>query len=276
MPVPALAREPLDADQEWAFYAIGLRIGRNYTGAGLREAELERVKAGMTDQVLGREIRVNDRALVPRIDRFLSQRELGEEAEQEVALLYAIGVRMGRAFWGLGLSESEFQIVKAGMTDQVLDRGPSVDHRSLQKQIAELHQQRRAGVLAAEKAASAAFLERAAAADGTARTPSGLLFTQLRPGTGPFPEPDDIVTIHYHGRLRDGTVFASSVEEGVPEQFRLKDGMPCWSEGIRRIRIGGKARIWCPAETTHGDRETKYVPAGAALGYEIELLSARR
>ena len=126
--------------------------------------------------------------------------------------------------------------------------------------------------LAAEKAAAAEFADQIAAQPGAERSVSGLIFVPITEGTGESPDARDTVTVHYHGTLRDGTVFDSSVERDAPASFPLSGVIPCWTEGVQKIRVGGKARLLCPAEIAYGDEGRPGIPGGAALLFEVELL----
>jgi FKBP-type peptidyl-prolyl cis-trans isomerase len=82
--------------------------------------------------------------------------------------------------------------------------------------------------------ASESFLAKAAAEPGAQKLESGLVYLEVTPGTGASPGANDTVKVHYHGTLRDGTVFDSSVERGTPAEFPLDRVIPCWSEACRR------------------------------------------
>jgi FKBP-type peptidyl-prolyl cis-trans isomerase FkpA len=100
-----------------------------------------------------------------------------------------------------------------------------------------------------------------------------MVFVALREGTGGAPAPGDRVRIHYHGRLRDGNVFDSSVERGASVQVPVAGALACWREGLLRMRVGGKSRLFCPASLAYGSAgDPPRVAGGAAVSYEIELL----
>jgi FKBP-type peptidyl-prolyl cis-trans isomerase FkpA/FKBP-type peptidyl-prolyl cis-trans isomerase FklB len=81
------------------------------------------------------------------------------------------------------------------------------------------------------------------------------------------------VKVHYHGTLRDGSVFDSSRERGVPAQFPLDRVIPCWTEGLQRMKVGGRSKLVCPASIAYGDRGAPpRIAPGAALAFEVELL----
>lgn len=107
-------------------------------------------------------------------------------------------------------------------------------------------------------------------------TQSGLQFTEVRAGDGPSPGATDTVVVHYHGTFPDGSVFDSSVERGEPATFPLNRVIPCWTEGVQRIQVGGKARLVCPPEIAYGARGAPpRIPPNATLTFEVELLEIR-
>ena len=91
-------------------------------------------------------------------------------------------------------------------------------------------------------------------------------------GTGLQPKPTDTVEVHYHGTLEDGTVFDSSVQRGEPAKFPLTRVIPCWTQGIPQMKVGGKAVLTCPPEMAYGPRGTGRIPPNATLTFEVELL----
>ena len=117
--------------------------------------------------------------------------------------------------------------------------------------------------------ASKAYLEKAAAEPGAIRTPSGLIYRELRAGTGTSPIATDTVKVNYKGTLVDGKKFDSS--DGV--KFPLNGVIPCWTEGVQKMKVGGKAELVCPASIAYGERgQPPDIPGGATLIFEIELL----
>lgn len=127
------------------------------------------------------------------------------------------------------------------------------------------------------KPEGAAFLDKAAAEPGAVRTPSGLVYRELRPGNGPSPTAADVVTVQYRGTLTDGTEFDSSYKRGQPAQFPLGQVIPCWTEGVQKMKVGGKAQLVCPSEIAYGERGSPpVIPGGATLVFEIELLGIGR
>jgi hypothetical protein len=121
--------------------------------------------------------------------------------------------------------------------------------------------------------ASQAFLDQAASEPGAVRTSSGLIYRELTPGSGPSPQPTDIVKVHYRGTLVDGTEFDSSYKRNEPAEFPLNRVIPCWTEGVQRMKVGGKSRLVCPSKIAYGDRgRPPVIPGGATLVFDVELI----
>ena len=116
-------------------------------------------------------------------------------------------------------------------------------------------------------------LARAAAEKGATVTASGLIFLSLRNGTGATPKAIDTVKVHYRGTLTDGKEFDSSYSRGQPASFPLDHVIKCWTEGLQRMQVGGKARLTCPAAIAYGERGAGgVIPPNAVLQFEVELL----
>ena len=123
-------------------------------------------------------------------------------------------------------------------------------------------------------AVSVAFLACEGGTTGANETPSGLIITHLVEGTGPSPTATDVVQVHYHGTFEDGSVFDSSVERGQPARFPLNRVIPCWTEGVAMMKVGGKATLVCPPEIAYGPRGAPpRIPPNATLNFEVELLA---
>jgi FKBP-type peptidyl-prolyl cis-trans isomerase len=190
----------------------------------------------------------------------------------EQKTLYALGVALGGNIQPFSLTEQELVTVKAGFDDGVLGNEPQVDMQTYGPLIQVLANERAAAAAAIEKDASAAFLAEMAAENGAERTASGLVFIPVTNGTGASPTETDTVSVHYHGTLRDGTVFDSSVDRGEPVSFALNGVIPCWTEGVQKMQVGGKAKLVCPSDTAYGDGGQGSIPGGATLVFEVELL----
>jgi len=186
--------------------------------------------------------------------------------------IYSIGLSIAQNLKPFNLSDAEVELVKAGISDGLADAG-KVDMMEFRSRIQQLGQQRAAEVAAAESKAAEPFLEKMAKEKGAAKSDSGLVYITVKEGTGESPKATDTVKVHYHGTLRDGTVFDSSVERGDPATFPLNRVIACWTEGVQKMKVGGKAKLVCPASIAYGDRGAPpKIKPGAALVFEVELL----
>ena len=119
----------------------------------------------------------------------------------------------------------------------------------------------------------AKFLADNAKKEGVTTTASGLQYEVLKKADGPKPAATDTVTVHYTGTLLSGKVFDSSVQRGQPVEFALNQVIPCWTEGVSKMREGGKAKLICPPEIAYGSRGAgSAVPPNATITFEVELL----
>jgi FKBP-type peptidyl-prolyl cis-trans isomerase FkpA len=122
-----------------------------------------------------------------------------------------------------------------------------------------------------------AALDKAAAEKDAVKTPSGMVFRSLKDGTGPSPKETDIVRVHYRGTFPDGKEFDSSIARGQPAEFPLNRVIRCWTEGVQKMKVGGKAKLTCPASVAYGERGTPGgpIPPNATLVFEVELLGIK-
>ena len=112
---------------------------------------------------------------------------------------------------------------------------------------------------------------------GAVVTDSGLVYVPLRDGTGASPAETDTVKVHYKGTLPDGKEFDSSYKRGQPAEFPLNRVIKCWTEGVQRMKVGGKAKLVCPSAIAYGEQGVRgLIPPNSTLLFEIELLGIRR
>lgn len=109
---------------------------------------------------------------------------------------------------------------------------------------------------------------------GATVSASGLVYRVLKEGSGASPKASDTVKVHYRGSFPDGREFDSSYKRNEPTQFPLNQVIPCWTEGVQKMKVGGKARLTCPPAIAYGARGAGgVIPPNATLHFEIELLA---
>jgi FKBP-type peptidyl-prolyl cis-trans isomerase FkpA len=113
----------------------------------------------------------------------------------------------------------------------------------------------------------------AATEPGAVVTSSGLVFRSLTDGDGASPGATDTVKVHYRGSFLDGREFDSSYQRGTPAEFALNRVIKCWTEGVQRMKVGGKAKLTCPASIAYGERGAgAVIPPNSTLQFEVQLL----
>jgi len=157
---------------------------------------------------------------------------------------------MARQLGEFDLSPAEMEIVKRALSDAAAGK-PALVLDEWGPKIQSLAQARSARVAQREKANAAAFMAKASAESGAMKEPSGLI---------------------YRGTFTNGTEFDSSYKRNQPAQFPLNGVIKCWTEGVQKMKVGGKARLVCPSDIAYGDQGRGEIPGGATLVFEIELL----
>jgi FKBP-type peptidyl-prolyl cis-trans isomerase len=187
--------------------------------------------------------------------------------------LYALGMIISRNLQPFALSAKEVEMVQAGLTDGAQDKATLKDLETYAPKVQELQKSRMTAAAENEKAAGVAYLAKAAAESGATKTASGLVLKTLTPGTGASPTAQDQVKVHYEGKLVNGKVFDSSLERKEPITFPLTGVIPCWTEAVQMMKVGGKVQIVCPSALAYGDAgRPPQIPGGATLVFQVELL----
>jgi FKBP-type peptidyl-prolyl cis-trans isomerase FkpA len=192
---------------------------------------------------------------------------------------YAVGVVLGKqASASFSLTPNELEYIRKGMADAVSGAKPAVDMETYGPRIQQLAQTRHA--VQAEKALAVGkeFADKAAKEPGAVKTESGLIYLSLREGTGASPSASDVVRVNYRGMLPDGKEFDSSYARNEPAEFTLNGVIKCWTEGLQKMKVGGKAKLTCPANLAYGEAGTPGgpIPGNATLSFEVELLNVTK
>ncbi len=186
--------------------------------------------------------------------------------------VYAVGLAIQKSLETFSFTPAELELVISGIRDGAANKG-EVKLEEKQNAIQQLALARRAEAGKALAAKGNEYLEKAAKEPGAEKTASGLVYIKVQEGNGKSPTAADQVKVNYKGKLVDGTVFDASEKHGGPATFPLGGVIPCWTEGVAKMKVGGKARLVCPAAIAYGDRGAPgAIPPGATLDFEVELL----
>ena len=162
------------------------------------------------------------------------------------------------------------------MADAAAGKTLAAEPEAYKQNINALAQTRMQAAAQKQKELAKPYLENAAKESGAEKLPSGLIYQQIKAGTGAKPKATDIVKVNYTGSFIDGKIFDSSVQRGQPVEFPLDKVIPCWTEGITKMKVGGKAKLVCPSDIAYGDQgRPPIISGGATLVFEVELLEAK-
>ena len=193
---------------------------------------------------------------------------------EEQKTIYTLGTIIGKQLSVFDLAPDEVALVMKGLNDSATGAKLAVDGDVYGPKVQELANMRRALVASKQVAAGKAFVEKAAAEPGAVKSASGLVYISVKDGSGASPTPSDIVKANYRGTLADGTEFDSSYKRGQPIDFPLTGVIKCWTEGLQKMKVGGKARLICPPEIAYGDQGAAgAIPPNATLNFDVELLA---
>ncbi|MDR1123606.1 MAG: FKBP-type peptidyl-prolyl cis-trans isomerase [Elusimicrobiota bacterium] len=190
-------------------------------------------------------------------------------------LLYSLGYLMGENIKKqliLDRGEEDSKAISQGMRDAMLDRKPQTDLETYKPLIAKRYEDDAAKRLAERKIEQDKALQEIKKEKKIKALPDGALLRTVKEGKGATPKPTSMVKVHYEGTLLDGTVFDSSIKRNAPASFPLNGVIPCWTEGLQKMRAGGKAKLYCPPNTAYGDAQAGLIPPGSLLIFDVELL----
>jgi FKBP-type peptidyl-prolyl cis-trans isomerase len=198
-------------------------------------------------------------------------------AANDTQTFYSVGLAIAKSLEVFTLSPPELEQVMKGIRDGASGKVKPELNKEQQAAVNELARGRMAKVQEKESAkakeAAPAYLTKMGGQKGATKTASGAIVIPTKEGTGAAPAPTDTVKVHYTGKLMDGVVFDSSVQRGEPAEFPLNGVIKCWTEGLQKMKVGGKATIVCPSEIAYGAQgRPPQIPGNAVLTFEVELL----
>lgn len=195
---------------------------------------------------------------------------LADSTEQ---VSYCFGVVLGHNFKNTGLDSLDMEVFLSAMQDVIDDKQLKVSPKEAE---ATMHRYMQATMMkrsAIAKSQSEKFLLENKSKDGVKTTASGLQYKVISEGTGKSPTTADRVTVHYTGKLTDGTVFDSSVQRGQPATFRVNQVIPGWTEALQMMQEGDKWTLFIPYSLGYGERGSPpQIPPFSTLIFEVELM----
>lgn len=192
---------------------------------------------------------------------------VGNFASQTLKQQEELGVALDRELVKSGLMDALADQVK--MNDEEMGSALRVHEQKMNTVVQEKTKKKREKTLNS----GTTYLEENAKKEGVSVTESGLQYEVIKQGEGPKPVAADTVTVHYTGKLTDGTVFDSSKQRGQPATFPLANVIKGWTEGVALMPVGSEYRLTIPAELAYGDQEVGTIPAGSVLVFDVELIS---
>lgn len=203
-------------------------------------------------------------------------------ASEDAKAAYSVGFLSGKSH-SQHLEKLDVEAYVAGFRDAYARKDPKLSEDEMKVTLEafrnrlQLEATEKANRAANEnKAKSAAFLAANSKKAGVTTTASGLQYEVLTQGNGPTPKASDMVKVHYHGTLADGSVFDSSVQRGEPATFQLDQVIPGWTEGLQLMKTGSKFRLTLPPELAYGEQGVGPIGANAVLVFEVELLGIEK
>ncbi|MFI5361536.1 MAG: FKBP-type peptidyl-prolyl cis-trans isomerase [Elusimicrobiota bacterium] len=187
---------------------------------------------------------------------------------------YAYGYKMGQNLKTTSPSAGEASAIAQGLRDALTGKPEAVPMAVYLPKVSEMATKRMSAKADTEKKKGLAYIDKFTREDGILPIPLGDGFIKtITEGKGAQPTADDTVKVNYRGTLIDGTEFDSSYKRNSPATFPLKNVIPCWTNGVAMMKVGGKSKLVCPADIAYGDQgRPPLIAGGATLVFEIELL----
>lgn len=187
------------------------------------------------------------------------------------SLSYALGQDIARSIKSIGVPINA-QIVSESLSKALAGEASLFGEQEVQQII-------RQQLMAAQEAKSAVFKEESERffaenkkQAGVVVDSSGIQYVVLQPGTGEQPTKEDEVTVHYIGKLLDGSTFDNSYDRGEPITFGLDGVIPGWQIALPLMQKGAKYRFFIPYNLAYGERGSGKIPPFSTLIFDIELL----
>ena len=198
-------------------------------------------------------------------------------------VMYAIGYLVGGNLKNqliLQNEDVEFKMFSQGIRDSLLSKPAQVDVETYKPLVRERYISDKEKIMEARKKEQTEYIEKLK--KSVAKSDQATVLNNdvvkdvvieiLAEGNGDKPTRNDIVKVHYEGKLIDGTIFDSSIKRNQPAEFPLTGVIPCWTEAFQLLKKGAKARLTCPSDTAYGSNDMGTIPPYSTLIFEVELI----
>lgn len=188
---------------------------------------------------------------------------------------YAIGMSIAESLKNQNLTELDATVIAEAINDLMQGKTPRLSAEEANQIIHNHLEEKRAAAFMANKTEGEAFLAMNKSKEGIQETATGLQYEILTEGNGQKPASTDVVSVHYHGTLIDGTVFDSSVQRGTPASFGVHQVIPGWTEALQLMNVGSKYRLYIPQNLAYGANPHPGGPIQpfSTLIFDVELLA---
>ncbi len=257
-----------------ASYALGVNYGKNFKKDSLM-VDFARMEKAMADVVKKGDIEMQDADMQQTLRSYF----VDSIKPDNDKFSYALGFSIAKNLTQQGFDAMNLDEFKKGREDFMEGKSTRFELTQLdsvigayQKSQMEVVKAKRAEEAKKALAAGVAFLAENAKKEGVKTTASGLQYKVIKEGTGKKPKATDRVTVHYVGKLIDGTTFDSSVDRGEPATFGLSQVIKGWTEGVQLMKEGAKYKFFIPTELAYGENSPPAIPGNSALVFDVELI----
>lgn len=215
--------------------------------------------------------------LVLSLLAFMAPLAFAQQNQNDEETLYALGYQLGNNIKEQFVIESneEYKALSQGMLDSLLKRNPKVKLEDYQQAIQTRYTADAQKILNQRKLEQNQVMEKIKKEKISKELANGAVIQITKKGKGKQPKATDTVKVHYEGSLLNGKVFDSSIKRGQAAEFPLNQVISCWTLGLQEMKVGSKAKLYCPPATAYGDRQSGPIPAGSLLVFDVELLEIK-
>ena len=210
------------------------------------------------------------KAAAPKADSAVASKDPFKTDDERS--VYTIGYLMGRNVAPFNLTPAELKVAQSGLSDAALGKPALVDIRFHQSRVNDMLAKRMEGSASKEKSKGKIYVENFLKEHKAQAIPGGGWYLEVKAGQGAVPVKTDTIKANYRGTTVDGAQFDSSYDRGEATQFPLDGVIPCWTNGIGMMKVGGKAKLVCPSDVAYGDPGRPGIKPGATLIFDVELV----